>query len=234
MYTSNVLIILTSTVTINENKTYLTQRNAEERASTYVRAIKQWLEQTSLKICVVENSGYQWPELDEYKETYNDRFEIMSFDEKETSPDSFGAESKGHSEMLSIKTAFYNSKFKNDINFVIKITARYFIPEFQGFLEDNRISERVKNIGIIDEEDAIVALRQNSEYSCEIVGIHKKFVDQMFDDNILDCWGGYHRHVEDVYRSRKMLFDKTKVLVCPVFTIEPTPTGGDSNLRVCL
>ena len=58
----NILIILTSTVNINHYKHFLHQRDPVERLNCYLKSIKQWLEKTNLKICLVENSGYTFPE----------------------------------------------------------------------------------------------------------------------------------------------------------------------------
>ena len=77
----NVLIVLTSTVNINNYKSHLQQRDPGERLTCYIKSITQWLEQTKLKICLIENSGYKFPELNEYREKYSHRFEIITFND---------------------------------------------------------------------------------------------------------------------------------------------------------
>ena len=77
----NLLIILTCTVNVNTNKAFLFQTNPDQRLECYLKSIKQWLDNSSFRICVVENSGYIFPELEEYLIKYNNRFEIISYDE---------------------------------------------------------------------------------------------------------------------------------------------------------
>jgi hypothetical protein len=77
----NVLIILTCTINVNHNKSYIYQQNPNDRLECYLKSIKQWLELTNFNICVIENSGYKFLELDEYTKKYNDRFEILTFNE---------------------------------------------------------------------------------------------------------------------------------------------------------
>ena len=66
---SEILLILTTTVNVNWKKQYIFQGDKQARIDTYIKSIKQWLEKTKIRICVVENSGYTFPELDEYKNT---------------------------------------------------------------------------------------------------------------------------------------------------------------------
>jgi len=53
--------------------------NPSDRLEFYLKSIKQWLDLTNFKICVIENSGYTFSELSEYTNKYNDRFEILRF-----------------------------------------------------------------------------------------------------------------------------------------------------------
>ena len=122
----NILIILTTTVHINYNKCFIHQVNSDERRDCYLKAIKQWLEKTTFKICLVENSGYTYPELSTELLLYQDRFEIISYNESEI-PDLlplFQNNSKGSSELYAIDYAYNHSKFKLTTDFVIKITGR--------------------------------------------------------------------------------------------------------------
>ena len=59
-------IILTSTVNVNIKKSWLFQINKNDRLDTYLKSVKQWLENTKFNIILVENSGYNFNELDEY------------------------------------------------------------------------------------------------------------------------------------------------------------------------
>jgi hypothetical protein len=230
---SNVLVILTCTVYINPNKHYLYQTNSNDRLECYLKSIKQWLEKTNLKICVVENSGYTFPELSEYVTNYNDRFEIITFNEF-TLPNELQHlvynTSKGASEMYSIIYAFNNTKFKKNINFIVKITGRYFIPVFQQFLTDIDIVNRSKHIGILDNKNMIIGLRQFDNNRCEIIGIHSIFFKTMFLLNLSDDNGVFYPHVETIYHNRYNLLNPDNIINCPRFEIEETQMGGNKAI----
>ena len=76
---NNITIILTSTVNINEKKAYIYQKNKDERINTYLKSILQWLNKTNFNIVLVENSGYNFNELNNEKKIYKDRFEVITF-----------------------------------------------------------------------------------------------------------------------------------------------------------
>jgi hypothetical protein len=225
----NVLIILTSTVNINQYKNYLHQKDPGERLNCYIKSIKQWLEQTNLKICLVENSGYTFPELKEYQEKHSNRFEIITFNEFENPPESqhlIYNSSKGASEMYAIIYAYNNTKFKDSINFIIKITCRYFIPSFEQFLIEKGILYKTRGVGIHDYRQMVIGLRQNNHQRCEILGIHSKFFNMLFELSLSDESGAFFPHVEHVYCNRLKLLNESKIINCPPFVIEPTPMGG--------
>lgn len=231
---SNTLIILTSTVNINPVKHFLYQTNPNERLNCYIKSVKQWLEKTNLKICLVENSNYLFTEFREYLQKYDYRFEIITFDEfnlPESDRHLMYNSSKGASEMYSIIHAYNNSKFKNSVNFIIKITARYFIDQFESFLINNNIDENTRNVGVTNHDKMILGLRQNSEERCEILGIHKKFFNTLFELNLSDDVGMFYPHVETIYSNRFKLFNENKILVCPIFSIEPTQMGGIPHIN---
>ena len=95
----SVVIVLTTTV-YPQNKCFIYQSNHMERIKSYLKSIHQWIEQTSLPIIVVENSGYTFPEL---KHLESDRFRIVTFNESIDAPHLVGNNSKGASELWSIK-----------------------------------------------------------------------------------------------------------------------------------
>ena len=49
----NLLIILTCTVNVNTNKAFLFQTNPDQRLECYLKSIKQWLNNSSFRICVL-------------------------------------------------------------------------------------------------------------------------------------------------------------------------------------
>jgi len=224
----NILIILTSTITINSYKHYLNQTDPNERLNCYLKSVKQWLEKTSFKICLVENSGYTFPELSDYLIKYNDRFEIITFDELKHPPELqhyiYNC-SKGASELFSINYAYNNSKFKETVQFIIKITARYFIESFEEFLKNNNLSTRCNNISISNNND-IIALRQFNRQRCEIVGCNTLLIPIIFNTNMSDIYGLFYPHVEFLYENRINLLNKDNILICDKFCIDPKPMGG--------
>ena len=203
--------------------------NPSDRLEFYLKSIKQWLDLTNFKICVIENSGYTFSELSEYTNKYNDRFEILTFNELNLTN---GLEhliynnSKGASEMYSIIYAYSNTKFKNNINFVIKITGRYFIPDFQNFLIQVDIISNTKHISIHDNNDLIIGLQQSNNMSCEILGIHILFFNIIYNFNLSDDNNIFYPHVEYIYSNRFKLLNQNKIIKLPVFKIEPTQMGG--------
>lgn len=203
------VIILTSTVNINYNKCCLVQINSADRLNTYLKSIMQWLEKTNFKIVLVENSGYTYPELEDERNKYKDRFEIISFNESDVIEGHYLKynNSKGASEIFSIAYAKKYSKIMYDYTFLIKITARFFIPDLERYLNDYDLEK-------------YDCLTQHNPERCEMVGCHYKNFSKIFDLNIKrrDGW------VEYEYQDRISKFEK--ILVCQPFQIEKTVRGG--------
>jgi hypothetical protein len=203
-------VILTSTVYVHD-VTFLFQTDPNSRIQTYLKSIKKWLYETELDIVLVENSGYTFEELNTEKEIFKSRFEIISFDEKKIpeaeylQTQKFG---KGRHELFAIDYAYNASNLLKRSNFIIKITCRFYIPEFESFL-------RCYNL---DNYDCLI---QNGERRCEIIGSHIKNFAQIFSKDILD------EHVEQVFHDRTILYPN--ILKCKIFDIEETPRGGDDN-----
>lgn len=222
-------ILLTSTVYINPKKRFIYDTEADSRLNTYLKSIKQWLDKTNFKIVLIENSGYKYPDLDDYVEKYKDRFEIMSFKEDDIDDgifDSVGAQavrlpedylytSKGTSEMFAIYYGYLNSKLVQTSEFIVKVTCRYFVQDLESFLLK-------KNI------DDYLVIRQNNSDNCEIVGAHTNhFPDIFMPAHFRNSDGKWHHHIENVYKDRILTkIPQDKVLVCDVFQIEPTQQGG--------
>jgi hypothetical protein len=230
----NVLIILTCTVNVNKLKFCVYQSNPNDRLKCYSKSIKQWLELTNLNICVVENSGYTFPELSEYTKKYKDRFEILTFNELNLTgklADLNSNPSKGASEIFAILYAQKNTKFNTHTNFIIKITGRYFIPDLQDILIKLNINTNTKNVGIRHNNDMIIGLRQSDHSRCEIIGIHMIFFNLMFWVNLYDNDNNFVGHVEDVYRDRFKLLNQDNIINLPTCKIEPTQMGGLAQIN---
>ena len=209
----NTTIILTSTVNVNFNKIFLCQTDKNERLDTYIKSIKQWLANTIFNIVLVENSGYQFEELQQEKEIYKNRFEIISFVEKELEEAQYLIDdsSKGTSELFSINYAFNHSQIIKNSIFIIKITARYYIPELQEYL----LKFDLNNYH---------CLTQNNRDRCEMVGCHYNNFENLFNNNFINEHLYNKYHIESVYRYRQEFCNN--ILICKNFEIEKTRQGG--------
>jgi len=223
----NIALILTSTVHIRRDKSDLVQVNPEERASTYIKSITQWLDKTPFRICLVENSGYRFPELDEYREKYKDRFSTLVYDEKTIDTPHrhlFENSSKGTSEIFAINLAYQTlDQFFKNAMFIIKITARFFIPDLYDFLANRNVNEKVI---IASNRRPIIALRQSDPYRCELFGCHRSLFSFVFNPSMFDDVNHLHQHVEHMYKFRIDCLNPSLVLTCTAFAIEPTQRGG--------
>ena len=205
---NNIGILLTCTVIINNDIRQLILRNSETRKNIYIKSIKQWLEKTNFPIVVVENSNYNFPELNMEKELYKDRFEIISFEgtTKKHCEKIIEKDSKGIYELFSIIYAYEHSSLLRNLDYIIKVTGRYFVPN----LEDN-LNNMNQNIYKV--------VQQKNSYRCEIIGVHKSVFKTIFDINDV------HSHIEYTYRNRLNKY-KNEKWILPTLKIEPTINGG--------
>lgn len=122
--------------------------------------------------------------------------------------------SKGQWEVFAIQYAYQNSKILQESEFIIKITGRYYIPNFEKYLIE-------KNIINYD------CLRQNNKNCCEVLDCKQRLFSEIF--NIFIEEG----HIETVWRKR---IDKyiNNVLECDRLQIEPTQQGGLNTIRTSL
>ena len=213
MYTNNnISIILTSTVNV-QSKSFLFQSDKQDRINTYLKSIKQWLSKTTFNIILVENSGYNWVELKEELDIYKNRFEIISFNEYQLKEAKYLYKnvSKGDSEIFAINYAFNKSQLTKKSIFIIKVTARFFIPEFESYLSNYKL----------DDYDGIT---QNDTNRCEMLGSHIKNFNTIFNPTVL-----YNKdiknikdigHIEFIYRDRCKLFNN--ILQFKIIDIENT------------
>ena len=214
----NITIILTSTVNVNTKKCFLYQTDKDERINTYLKSVLNWLNKTSFNIILVENSGYNFDELENEKQIYKDRFEVITFIESELSTASYvnnNNNSKGSSEIFAINYAFFNTRLKNKLNFIIKITARFFINDLEKYLSNYDLNQ-------------YDCLTQNDRNRCEMVGSHFKNFYIIFNHLLFDNQHKYIGHIESIWKERTMLLKNN--LTCPIFDIEPTQRGGVSEI----
>ncbi len=213
---NNVSIILTSTINV-QNKDYLFQTNKNLRLDIYLKSIKKWIENTNFNIILVDNSDYPYTELNEYLIKYNHRFQIIYFNESiiEEARYLLNDRSKGSSELFAIHYAYYNSELIRNSNFVIKITGRYFISDFESYLSNFNLNNY----------DAIC---QNDIDRCEMLGCHIKWFHIIFNKFPINQYSSYDYHIENIYKYRIHALFKN-VLKCKVFNIEPTSRGGNDE-----
>ena len=212
-----ITIILTTTVHV-QNKTNLFQVNKDERIKVYINSIIQWLEKTNFYIVVIENTGYDYPELQEYKRKYKNRFKILSFKEDENVQAEYLKydDSKGSGELFSINYAYYNSEIIQKSDFIIKVTGRFYIPDLENYLNSVDLKK-------------YDCLSQNDINRCEMVGCNTKWFHIIFNQYMIDKYNKYDFHVENIYKYRIHTFFKN-VLICDKFQIEPTQRGGNSEI----
>jgi hypothetical protein len=209
---NGITIILTATVNVNLKK-MVNQIDRNERLQVYLKSVLQWLQKTAFNIVLVENSGYEFRELDCHKLLYSNRFEIIVFNEREL-PESTNLQymdSKGASEMFAIHYAYNHSNLAKKSLYIVKVTGRYFIPGLEEYL-------RYVDLNIFD------CLTQNNRYRCEMVGCHYKRFDYIFNPILVNHKNEYKGHVEDVWKYRTTMCNN--VLVCKSFPIEKTQRGG--------
>jgi len=205
----NIVIVLTTTV-FPQDKCFIHQSDPQQRIKSYLKSIHQWVNDTEFNIVVVENSGYGFQQL---KYLESSRFRIVGFNEQVDAPHLVKNNSKGASELWSIKNI---KKFLSTFDYVIKVTGRYFIPHFEKWL------------GHLNDCDAI---RQNAELRNEVIGCNMKYFDYLFNDSTL-LNGKECNHIEFLYKHRLNFFDKT--LILPEMPIEPTCMGGIEKILYSL
>jgi hypothetical protein len=200
----NTTIILTSTVTPHMN---LVQNDPQERKNRYIFVAKQWLYNTNFNVVLLENSGYDFKELESEKKCFNERFEVISFNERTIKESQYvqNSGSIGYHEIFAINYAFFHSTLIKHSTFVIKITARYYIPELETYLQNYDLNNY----------DCLV---QNDRSRCEIVGCHARRFFNIFHPIINDP------HIENVYKMRTSYY--TNVIVCKEFNIQTTKRGS--------
>jgi len=222
---SNIVIILTSTVNINNKLRNLYQTDKDERLTTYMKSILKWLNETNFNIILVENSGYEFKELECEKNKYNNRFEIITYDEKEINKDYLqDNKSKGTSELFSINYAYNNSILIKKITsvempllFIIKITGRFFIPELEEYFKTINFSEY----------DCLI---QNKNKHCEMIGCNVNQIENIFNCDLSDVkYLNSTDFIENIYYNR-ILLHGNKVLRCKSLPIEPTQRGGVNEI----
>lgn len=216
----NTTIILTSTINVHDVRCN-SQTNSNDRLGVYLRSIKRWLTDTNFNIVLVENSGYMFPELNNEKDIYKHRFEVITFREYDipqaaylTTLDNLEVGSKGAHEIFAINYAIINSKLIQPTSFLIKITARYFINELEDYLS-------IYNLNNVD------CLTQHNRDRCEMVGCHYKHHWYIFNIYTMNDEYRFDSHIENIWKMRTMKYKK--VITCKEFSIDSTIRGSNDE-----
>lgn len=154
------------------------KRNKEinERKELYSKQIQRWLNETPYSIYVVESSGYDFPDIQ------HDRLKIISFQLNEKLPSSSQYEAR------SILHALDEMKEEDDIDYVLKVTGRYFLPG---------IEKSLKNISS-DKNSFLQIHRKEGWQNSEYFGLSKDNLYQLAEET------------KDIGLMEKILFDFTK------------------------
>lgn len=208
-------IILTSTVKVSDNIIML-QTSKDERLNMYLESFNKWLKDPDFYIVIVENSGYKFEELN----LDNDRHEIVSFTKDSLSKEDqtmlTNTGSKGAHEFYSINYALKNSEIIKALgpnDFIMKLTGRYYIPDFYQNL--NKSIKEETEAFIQGTSSAIL----NLGIRCELLGCRKYISDYLFHFNIHE-----RRVAEIIYSARiNKIGNVTKL---PIMEIPTTITGG--------
>ena len=114
--------------------------------------------------------------------------------------------------MFSINYAYHHSERLRNASYIIKITARYFIPELESYL---------KSIDLQEYE----CLVQHDVDRCEMVGARHDFFHTVFQYNT------EYDHIEDYY---KKITSPLKKVVCKKLLIEPTQRGSEDEIATSI
>jgi hypothetical protein len=206
-------IILTCTVNVKPYIFCMNQTDPNERKDIYLKTVLQWLNKTNFNIVLLENSGYNFDELNNEKQIYKNRFEVITFSENNLEEAKYLKDepSKGASELFSINYAFKHSKLIYLSNFIIKITGRFFINELEEYLSQFDLNN-------------YDCLTQQDRNRCEMVGSHYKNFSNIFNIKLLDNNNHYDGHVENIWKQRTSKYNNN--LLCKIFKIDKTQRGG--------
>lgn len=201
-------LLLTTTVKVQSQVSWLKQKDAEERKKMYEEIIGLWLEKTNLNIVVTENSGYNFENLKKKFKKYINRFEIISFSYNQIPKvelemlNNFLA--KGQHEIYAINYACQKSKLIYESDFVIKITGRYFVPKLEEIL--------TKNMNNLTD-----GIRQSQMWRnmnrCEIIGCSFKNINFLFkfpaeDDMLEQEYCNRMKNLKNILNLPKMKLHK--------------------------
>lgn len=192
------LIILTCTVNPPAHINYLSQKHSQDRLRIYKQSHRAWnhYSHPDFQVVVVENSGYVFSEPEPN----------LLYVNCDTS--TLDADDKGQHELLSIQQVLQQVDV-DDYDYIIKITGRYFVYDFEPTLR-RMIGNR-----------KIQAITQNNSHRCEIVGCRTDLAATIFK------YPSSRNRVETEYRHR--ISELASVCRLPPLAISKTRSGGTNQ-----
>mgnify|MGYP006995093844 CR=1 FL=1 len=133
----NIVILLTACVN-PQGMSYTVLQNAKERLTQYKESIDYYVSSTTLKIVVVENTGFNFKSLFNNSSLY-DRVEFLTFQGNDFDKE----KGKGYGEAKILQYAFDNSIFLRSADMVVKISGRYITTNFEALMT------RVRKKGVV-------------------------------------------------------------------------------------
>ena len=188
--------------------------SSNKRKLIYLNAITKWTKSYDYDFGIIENSGYDFPELkDKNSDYYSPKVKIISFDYNNLSPQLkkilLETTSKGIHELISINY-FLNNYNISKYSHIIKITGRYFIPNFDKLVIDNIKGNHL-------------AITQNKPDRCEIVGCSTHIANYIFSLSI------DFDHIEYEFLKRIYVIPKKNILKLPILPIKHTKRGCEGK-----
>jgi hypothetical protein len=160
--TKNTYCVLLSTCVIRPK---LDVDKQEELIVIYRRTINSWLKETNLPIFVVDSSGYKF---EEFKRS---RLQVCSFNLTQDKSSTF-------SEASSVLYALSNCLELKNYDVIVKVTGRYYIPEFENILKN-----------VVGDEDLYLQKRRsmiNDAQNSEVFGFKREIGEDIFTPLVQD------------------------------------------------
>lgn len=225
----DTVLLLTCTVNPHRGMDCVMQTDPREREATYRGSVLRWLAHSPFRLVIVENSGFPmtaaWLGLSDA--LVSRRIHFVLFDEG-TDEEAIASglptlPSKGAHELFAINRALGSVPvLLAQAPFVIKVTGRFFIPNFLDSLRRRQ-----------PDVSKAVAVRQADPMQCQVVGCATPYARVLFaaDKDLLVPNPTTITTVETVFARRlQEPWAKGHTVILPAMPIPPTKTGGTGSI----